>query len=184
MLDSSAPLVDAAAYRGAMSRFCNGVTVITASSGAGVHGMTATAFTSVSLHPPTILVCVGTQARMNAILASCGRFGVSILREDQAELAMHFAGRGITPSVVFESYAGVQVIEGAIAHVVCEVAAAYAGGDHTLFLGRVMACRANDGSPLLHYRGDYRRLHDRQATGESRSTQRSRRRRVSDGSSP
>lgn len=151
-------MIDANAYRSAMSRFCSGVTVITARHAGGVRGMTATAFTSVSLHPPIVLICVSAHSRMHVVLQASEHFGVSILREDQAELAAHFAGRGVARSVRFESFGDGSVIAGALAHVVCEIATTHVEGDHMLYLGRVTACRTSTGRPLLYYAGDYGRL--------------------------
>src|SRR5688572_8501483 len=92
---------DAAMFRNALGRFATGVTVVTTAIDGGVHGMTANAFTSVSLDPPLVLVSVGEQARMHAYLLQNSRFGVSVLSEDQLAYAWNFAGRpqdGLQPA--------------------------------------------------------------------------------------
>lgn len=147
---------DSLAFRNALGRFATGVTVVTTAADGGVHGMTANAFTSVSLHPPLILVSIGQQARMHARLHPQGPFGVSVLGQDQLECAWHFAGRpqeGWQP--VFTWRHGVPLIAGALAHFVCTVEATYPGGDHTLFLGRVTDLWHCDGSPLTFFRGRF-----------------------------
>lgn len=138
---------DSREFRNALGRFATGVTVVTASVDGGVRGMTANAFTSVSLDPPLVLVAVGKQARMHAHLQEGGRFGVSILSEDQLAYAWSFAGRpqeSLDP--VFVWHGGVPLVEHALAHFICNVETTYPGGDHTLFLGRVVDLLYRDGS--------------------------------------
>src|SRR3989442_4959548 len=85
--------VDSRAFRNALGRFATGVTVVTTAVADGVHGMTANAFTSVSLDPPLVLISVGKQARMHAHILQTTRFGVSVLSQDQVAVAWSFAGR-------------------------------------------------------------------------------------------
>lgn len=147
---------DSREFRNALGRFATGVTVVTASVDGGVRGMTANAFTSVSLDPPLVLVAVGKQARMHAHLEQGSRFGVSVLSEDQLPYAWNFAGRpqeGLEP--VFMWRGGIPLVEHALAHFICTVETTYPGGDHTLFLGRVEALWYRDGSPLTFYRGRF-----------------------------
>ncbi|MGH2454306.1 MAG: flavin reductase family protein [bacterium] len=147
---------DARAFRNAAGRFASGVTVVTAQTSSGVHGMTANAFTSVSLNPPLVLVSVGRQARMHAHLEENTRFGVSVLSEDQLAYAWNFAGRPqerLQPAFVYRD--GVPLVEHALAHFVCALEATYPGGDHTLFLGYVEDLWYRDGSPLTFYRGRF-----------------------------
>ena len=147
---------DSRAFRTALGRFSTGVTVVTAAVNDGVHGMTANAFTSVSLDPPLILVSIGLQARMHGHLLQGTRFGVSVLSQDQVLHAWHFAGRpqeGWQP--VFSWRNEVPLVADALAHFACTVETAYPGGDHTLFLGRVENLWHRDGSPLTFYRGHF-----------------------------
>jgi len=147
---------DSREFRNTLGRFATGVTVVTTKADGEVHGMTANAFTSISLDPPLVLVSVGKQARIHAHLSQSPRFGVSVLSEDQVGLAWHFAGRpqdGLQP--VFQWRGEVPLLTHALAHFVCSVEATYPGGDHTLFLSRVAALWYRDGSPLTFYRGRF-----------------------------
>lgn len=147
---------DSRTFRNALGRFATGVTVVTIAVDGGVHGMTANAFTSVSLDPPLVVVSVAGHARMHGYLTPHARFGVSVLSEDQQAYAWAFAGRtqaGIQP--VFQRRHGVPVLEHALAHLICTVDALYPGGDHTLVLGRVDDLWYRDGSPLTFYRGRF-----------------------------
>ncbi len=147
---------DPRAFRDALGRFSTGVTVVTTAVAGGIHGMTANAFTSVSLDPPLILVSIGQQARMHAHLSPHTPFGVSVLSQDQVAHAWHFAGRpqkGWQPA--FSWRHEVPLVADALAHFVCTVDVAYPGGDHTLFLGRVEDLWHRDGSPLTFYRGHF-----------------------------
>src|SRR2546425_2462216 len=103
--------VDSRAFRNALGRFATGVTVVTTAVADGVHGMTANAFTSVSLDPPLVLISVGKQARMHAHILQTTRFGVSVLSQDQVAGAWNFAGRpqeGLQP--VFQWRGGVPAL--------------------------------------------------------------------------
>jgi flavin reductase (DIM6/NTAB) family NADH-FMN oxidoreductase RutF len=147
---------DARAFRNALGRFATGVTIVTTQVDGGVHGMTANAFTSVSLDPPLVLVSVSTHARMHAYLSRQARFGVSVLSEDQLAYAWNFAGRpqaALQPAFMWRGE--VPLVTHALAHLVCAVEASYPGGDHTLFLGRVEDLWYRDGSPLTFYRGRF-----------------------------
>jgi flavin reductase (DIM6/NTAB) family NADH-FMN oxidoreductase RutF len=148
--------IDPRAYRNTLGRFATGVTVVTTATPDGVHGMTANAFTSVSLDPPLVLVAVATQARTHSYLNQARRFGVSILSADQEPFAWHFAGRtreGLQAAFVWKRE--VPLLQDALAHLVCSVETTYPGGDHTLFLARLEEVWYRDGSPLAVYRGRF-----------------------------
>jgi len=120
--------------------------------------MTANAIASVSLDPPLVLVVVDHRARLHRFLEAAGQFGVSVLSEEQEPAGWHFAGRPQPgPLPPFSTLNGVPVLDGAIAHLACDVSSAYLGGDHTIFVGRVTALRAAEGEPLLFYRGRFHR---------------------------
>jgi len=147
---------DSRAFRNALGRFATGVTVVTTAVDGAVHGMTANAFTSVSLDPPLVLLSVGKQARMHAHLLQGARFGISVLSEDQQAYGWNFAGRPqeeLQPTFTWR--AEVPLLANALAHFVCTVEATYPGGDHTLFLSRVEDLWYRDGSPLTFYRGRF-----------------------------
>jgi flavin reductase (DIM6/NTAB) family NADH-FMN oxidoreductase RutF len=150
---------DTRAFRNALGRFATGVTVITSLEHDRPHGMTANAFVSVSLAPPLILVSLDNRSNMNRILPSSGRFGVSVLAEDQEILSMHFAGRPQEDlEIPFVARAGIPLIDGAVAHFVARVADIHAAGDHTLYIGEVEHFEFREDRPLLFHAGKYRRL--------------------------
>src|SRR2546428_2734517 len=114
--------VDPKSYRNALGRFATGVTVVTTVAPDGVHGMTANAFTSVSLDPPLVLVSVAKQARTHEYLSQARRFGVSILSAEQEPFAWHFAGRprdGLKTPFVWKRE--VPLLQDALAHLVCRL---------------------------------------------------------------
>jgi flavin reductase (DIM6/NTAB) family NADH-FMN oxidoreductase RutF len=151
-------------FRAAMALLATGVTVISTLDPAtgGPTGMTANAVMSVSLAPPLIVVSVRRQARMHALLERVGAYGVTVLGDHQEAEARRFAGlaadEGHTPR--FASRHGVPVLRDGMAWVVARVAAALRAGDHTLFLGEVLAVgadRPND-PPLAFHRSRFARL--------------------------
>lgn len=148
--------------RKALGRFASGVTIVTTAESddaTSVHGMTANAFTSVSLDPPLVLVSVSTRARMDAKIRATGRYGVSILAGDQEPLSLHFAGASEDPDLVrFTWRKGVPLLDGALVHLSCSVADSHPAGDHTLHIGRVEELWYDDGRPLLFYTGSFRAI--------------------------
>ncbi len=151
----------AVALRQTLGMFATGVTIITTRVGDQVHGMTANAFMSVSLEPPLILISVDRRTKMCSLLNQGQRFAVSVLADDQDSLSDHFAGRAPegaslpTFAIVHET----PLVEGSAAQFVAAVVRSHWGGDHTLFLGRVVyARRAPDARPLLFHGGQYGRL--------------------------
>ena len=150
---------DTRAFRNALGRFATGVTVITALDEDQPHGMTANAFVSISLSPPLILVSVDNRANMHRILTKCGRYGVSVLAENQESLSTHFAGRpqeGL--QIPFTLRAGIPLLEGAVAYFVARVVDIHPAGDHTLYIGEVEHFESSEDRPLLFHAGKYRRL--------------------------
>jgi flavin reductase (DIM6/NTAB) family NADH-FMN oxidoreductase RutF len=151
--------LETAEFRRTLGMFATGVTVITTQVGEQIHGMTANAFMSVSLQPPLILISVDRRAKMNALLREDARFGVSVLEETQTALSDRFAGRqGAGQEQAFEIVNETPLVEGALAHLIAQVARSYWGGDHSLFLGRVEYARYGAGTPLLFHGGGYGRV--------------------------
>jgi flavin reductase (DIM6/NTAB) family NADH-FMN oxidoreductase RutF len=150
------------ALRKALGRFVSGVTVVTtghADSDDGIHGMTANAFTSVSLDPPLVLVSIATKAKMDARIASNGRYGVSILRREQEPVSLHFAGGKPCPDEVrFVERGGVPLLDGALVHLACSVYDSHPAGDHTLHVGHVDELWSCHGDPLVFFTGTFRAL--------------------------
>ena len=153
-------------FRRVTGTFATGVTVITVEREPGqVHGMTANSFTSVSLDPFLILVCVDQDAQLLSFLKSQRRFGVSILREGQEALSEHFAKGEQTPEtqarlgIRFDwTPTGIPLLHDALAHLACNVVVEHSAGDHTIFIGEVESMDCLEGDPLLFHRGQYRRL--------------------------
>ena len=153
-------------FRLALGQFATGVTVITAERAPGrVHGMTANSFTSVSLDPLLVLICVSEHAKLLAMVQRHKHFGVNILKENQQAVSEYFAQ---TEDIAAQennlgiryrwTTSGVPLLEDALAHLACTVVASYIAGDHTIFIAEVETLEIFDGEPLLYLRGDYRRL--------------------------
>lgn len=158
-------------FKSALRRFASGITVITARTEDGEHGMTASAFCSLSVSPPRILVCVGRGAAIHPVIERAGAFGVTLLSDEQQPLSDRFAGRFPKDQDRFADLAidrapdsGAAWLPGGLAWLDCKVAAALDGGDHTIFVGEVTAARTNDGvephAALLYLAGRYRRVGD------------------------
>lgn len=154
--------IDPFAYRRAIGRFPTGVTVVTvedeSAPNSGVHGITANSVSSVSLDPVLLLVCIGKEARSHDMIARAGRFALSVLASDQELVSDYFADRPVPPPEdPLERFAGHAVVRGALSHLVCDLHTAVDAGDHTVYIGRVVALESReDGTPLIYYRGDYR----------------------------
>jgi flavin reductase (DIM6/NTAB) family NADH-FMN oxidoreductase RutF len=148
------------AFRTAMSQFATGVTVITTRDEQGEpHAMTANAFTSVCLDPPTVLVCVAHSTHTFGFLEKLGRFGVNILGQDQEKLGAYFALRPEARQGGVEySYAdagdGLAVLENSMVFMGCEVIGSHVYGDHTIYLAEVKEVRQNEQAvqPLMFFR--------------------------------
>ena len=150
---------DSRQFRSALGRFASGVTVVTARYEDQTHGMTANAFVSVSLDPPLVLVSLDNRSYMHRILPAVGRYGVSVLAEDQERLSNHFAGRTIEGiHIRFLSRKDIPLLEGAVAYFVVRILDAHPAGDHTLYIGLVEHFESRDERPLLFYAGRYQNL--------------------------
>jgi flavin reductase (DIM6/NTAB) family NADH-FMN oxidoreductase RutF len=142
-------------FREALSRFASGVTVVTVEDREGPVGFTATGFTSVSLLPPLVLVCLAKDASVYEAIVGASSFGVSILDATQTSLARRFAQSDIdrfdSVALRYGEVAHVPLIEGALAHLECRRHALQDVGDHTLVVGAVVAASAGTGWPLVHF---------------------------------
>lgn len=154
--------VDAAAFRDALSRFASGVTVVTVRGADGDdHGMTVSAFASLSLDPPLVIACLDVAATALPPLRASGLFGVSILAAGQHALSTQFAVQDtnrFAGAAVTRSPEGPLLIDGAAAHLVCRVTAEHPGGDHVIVVGEVLTVRVHGDDPLLYVLRQYRRL--------------------------
>jgi flavin reductase (DIM6/NTAB) family NADH-FMN oxidoreductase RutF len=146
-------------FRSALGRFASGVTVVTTRYLDQTHGMTANAFVSVSLDPPLVLVSLDNRSSMHQILPRSGRYGVSVLAENQEKLSNHFAGRTVEGiHIRFITRREMPLLEGAVAYFVMRVIDVHPAGDHTLYVGEVEHFEARDDKPLLFYAGRYQQL--------------------------
>jgi flavin reductase (DIM6/NTAB) family NADH-FMN oxidoreductase RutF len=158
-------VVDTKLLRRAFGNFATGVTVVT-TGGDNPHGMTANAFASVSLDPPLVLICVDRDALMHSSLVAAGAFGVSVLAAHQEGVARHFADRRRPLGLAqFDAVdwmpgpsTGAPMIDGAIAHLECELWRTYDGGDHSIFIGRLVSLGRQADDALLFFHGRFRHL--------------------------
>lgn len=150
-------------FRRALSHFASGITVVTVASNGELHGMTASAFASVSLEPPRVLVCLDKSSHTRALLAEVGRFAVSILSAGQEEISRAFASTGPKPFSDLGHKIGANgapLLDGALAWIECATVQIVDGGDHDIVLGEVTASTASDGDPLIYFDHGYRSLRE------------------------
>ncbi|NBE52399.1 flavin reductase [Streptomyces sp. YC537] len=151
-----------------MSQFATGVVVLTV-GGEHPHAMTANAFSSVSLTPPSVLCSVAHSAVMHDALTTGGKFGVSILSAEQEPLARHFADKKRELGAAqFErvgwftgEHTGAPLLTGSLAWLECELDAAHVSADHTIFIGAVLdSRRGHDDTGLLFFNGEFGQVGD------------------------
>jgi len=153
------------AFRRVMSKFATGVTIVTVRNNQEIHGLTVNAFTSVSLEPPLVLICIKKNGQSHEHLSAADGFVVNILSAGQEELAMRFANSALSSEERFAGVryrpnaAGIPVLEGVLGHLGCRISERFDGGDHTIFLGKVEETGVNDGlRPLLFYESGFHTL--------------------------
>ena len=148
-------------FRSALSRFPTGVTVVTARDRAGNdHGMTVSAFTSLSLVPPLVLICVEHTTRLHEGLRTSTHFAVNVLAAGQEPLSHRFADPGddrFDGVPLVRGLTGSALLDGALAIYECAIRDRFPGGDHTIITAEVVAVTVHDGPPLLYHRGAYTR---------------------------
>ena len=150
-------------FRDAMGAFATGINVITTTSGEVMYGMTASAFSSVSLDPPLILICIGITSEGSEVIRANGVFAVNVLSADQEPLSRFFAskdrprGRDAFRGVDhYTAVTGSPLLEGAAAHLDCRLAETHEAGDHLIFIGEVLALEVEpEKEPLLFHGGKY-----------------------------
>jgi flavin reductase (DIM6/NTAB) family NADH-FMN oxidoreductase RutF len=153
--------LDQDAFRAVLGRFASGVTIVTVRGANGRdYGMTVSAFSSVSLDPPLVMVCIGDEASLKPMIAEASHYGVSILASGQEPLSRRFAAHGERfDGIGFaRGESGVALIDGALAFMECRIVARHPAGDHTVVIGEVEAAGVGDDRPLLYYRGGYAQL--------------------------
>lgn len=150
-------MIDNKTFRQLLGHFASGVTVVTTEDSEGIHGITVSAFLSVSMNPPLILVSIDKRAKMHPRIPAVGRFAVSLLSADQAPYSNHFAGyspEGLEVRFVRDG-AQTPYLDGALAWLDCTLHQTVESGDHTLYIGQIEAGASKDGLPLLYWRGKY-----------------------------
>ncbi len=171
--------LDPGTFKRALGRFGSGVTVLTTRVGDADYGMTASAFCSLSIDPPLVLVCVNRNNKTHAYLQGHGAFGVNLLSEHQQALSNRFAGGRVDASGAWQRWpegqstfddlshgrgevSGAVLLDTALASLDCSLHAEADGGDHTIFIGRVHGARfpsdAQPLRPLLYFAGSYRAM--------------------------
>ena len=154
--------VSSADFRAALSRFASGVTVVTTKDAAGkTFGITVSAFCSVSLEPPLVLICIEKTTGSHHAFEESGRFTVNILTDEHAPVSEHFA------TLVEDKFAsvdhavdehGVPLLPSSLAMLQCSLFKTLDGGDHSIFLGLVEHVIVRDASPLVYFKSGYRTI--------------------------
>jgi flavin reductase (DIM6/NTAB) family NADH-FMN oxidoreductase RutF len=150
-------------FRRAMGCFATGVTIITVDDQGKVEGMTANAFTSVSLHPLLVLVCVSQKARTHAHIHARKRFGINVLSEVQRKISEYYAlvdhdlghAEQEAGARFDRTKHGTPVLHGALAYLECRLQNAQDAGDHTIFIAEVEDVVVHEGRPLLYFHSAY-----------------------------
>src|SRR4029077_1110195 len=151
-------------FRLALGQFATGVTVVTAERSPGhVHGMTANSFTSVSLDPPLILICVSHAAQLLPMVKRQKRFGVNILKNNQRAISEYFARTEESADTEKQlgiryrwTEKGIPLLEDTLVNLTCNVVDSHVAGAHTFFMPEVERVEINAAEPLLYLRGNYR----------------------------
>lgn len=156
-------VVDQVAFRGALSCFASGVTVAATTVDGVDHAMTASAFTSVSLEPPLVLICSQKTSRFHGAVLRAGVWSISILAEESDAASTWFATKGRPLHDQFAQVPyhrgdlGTPLLDESLAWLECTTSAVHDGGDHTIIVGAVVGAGVSDNSddPLLYYRSRY-----------------------------
>lgn len=147
-------------FRKAMGSFAAGVTVVTACHDGRLVGTTVSAFSSVSMDPPLVMVCLKRDSRTLAALSQARTFCVNILAQEQGDLAYRFAESGADDrfalTAVEAGVCGAPLLAGSVAAVECQLHAAHDGGDHEILVGRVLRVVTDETkTPLVYVRGAF-----------------------------
>src|SRR5262245_53168865 len=155
-------MVSSDQFRQVMGNFATGITVVTTRDGSGTpYGLTVNSFTSVSLNPLLVLVCLDNRLSGLQAFKNSKHFGVSILSAQQEDLSRIFAKKDSErpSSIYFEGKLGIPLLKNSLAVMECQVVEVYMAGDHQIFLGEVKAAEVMEQDPpILYFRGKYQRL--------------------------
>jgi flavin reductase (DIM6/NTAB) family NADH-FMN oxidoreductase RutF len=154
--------IDPDLFRAVLGRFASGITIVTTRDASlRDHGMTVSAFSSLSLNPPLVLVCIANDATMAPVMQLAETFAVNILSDSQEAMSRRFAGK------LDDRFSDVDLLRGALGNILlpdvlaaveCRVVARHPAGDHVIVVGEVVSGTAHDARPLLYYRGGYAQL--------------------------
>jgi flavin reductase (DIM6/NTAB) family NADH-FMN oxidoreductase RutF len=149
-------------FRRACGRFATGVTIASVLDAAGgPHGLTVNSFTSVSLEPPLVLICLGHAVSIIDHFRAARYFGINVLKEGQRDISDHFARKGHDRfgSLAWQpGETGVPLLPGSLAAIECAVHKRYTAGDHDIFIGEMVRARVAKGDPLIYFASRYRGL--------------------------
>lgn len=149
-------------FRQALGRFASGVTVVTTRAADGhLHGLTVSAFCSVSLDPPLILVCIQKTTGSYHAFQESKAFVVNVLSDLQKDISNHFASHLEDKFQSVDYEAGIEnipVLKECLVNLECRLANSYDGGDHTIFVGEIQKAHIGDGNPLTYFHGSYREI--------------------------
>ena len=156
-------------FRHASGRFATGITIATVRDAQGTpHGLTVNSFTSVSLDPPLVSICLGHAVSLIEVFRAASHFGINVLAESQRAVSERFARRGYDrfEGIEWEFGAnGVPLIAGVLAAMECRTVERIRAGDHDIFLAQMVTTRVVEGKPLVYFASGYRRLGGVEETG-------------------
>lgn len=164
-------IFDSRLFRNVMGRYATGITVVTVRESGIPHGMTVNSFTSVSLNPLLVLICLDKGAKTTEMLHRTGLFTVNILSAEQINVARRFSESGnendrFTGIDYYHSDSGTPILQNALANLTCSVKETIDGGDHTIYIGEVIDLDYSEVNkqPLVYYRGNYTSIQDQAAS--------------------
>lgn len=153
--------IDQGEFRRVLGHFASGVSVVTTCYQQINYGITVSSFSSLSLVPPLVLICIDQSVASHSALEQSGVFAVNILSEEGEWLSRHFATREADKFDGIAYHLGqndVPLLDDALATLECRIVQQVAGGDHTIFLGEVLSGETHRGKPLIYYRSGYHQI--------------------------
>lgn len=155
------PDIDNNVFKKAMSLYPSGVVIVTTINSSGIrHGFTASAFSSLSLDPPLILVCLANTADCYKAFVGSENFAVNVIGREQHDLAFKFATKGVEKfegnEFVASENSGLPILSNSIFSLECDTKHTYPGGDHEILVGEVREVTVNEGNPSIWYEGAFR----------------------------
>ena len=151
-------------FKHVMRQWASGVSIVTMQTEERRHGLTVSGFLSISPEPPLVLISVGQELASDSLLQASGAYAISFLRDDQRELSDRFAGRlgdvdRFEGLITHTEATGAPILDDCLAWLDCRVVSTQVVGDHTLFIGEVVAAGATGSAgPLVYWNADYRKL--------------------------